>query len=160
MTRLLAPGLLFGAALIALSGSCAAQSGQDDMAPFPAARQGETRHVIRLPPGRDEDAMRVSVIVGRTQWVDCNRVIFSTHLEERTAEGWGFDYYVVTGGGPGATTMMACPNTEKTQQFVRSAEEPMLRYNSRIPLVVFAPNEFQVRYRIWRAGPEQTPGDR
>lgn len=160
MTRLLASSLAIGAALIALSGSCHAQSGQDDLAPFPAAREGETRHVIRLEPGRDEDAMRVSIIVGRTQWVDCNRVLFSTHLEERTAEGWGFNYYVVTGGGPGATTMMACPDTQKTQQFVRSADEPMLRYNSRLPLVVYAPNELEVRYRIWRAGPEQTPGDR
>lgn len=165
MTRLLASSLpaslVFGAALLGLSSSCAdAQSGQDDMAPFPAAREGETRHVIRLEPGRDEDAMRVSIIVGRTQWVDCNRVLFSTHLEERTAEGWGFNYYVVTGGGPGATTMMACPDSTKTQQFVRSADEPMLRYNSRLPLVVYAPNELEVRYRIWRAGPEQTPGDR
>ncbi|GAA0635088.1 serine protease inhibitor ecotin [Brevundimonas lenta] len=159
MNATLISSLAAAAALLTLSGSCAdAQSGQDDMAPFPAAEAGQTRHVIRLPAAEDEDAKRVSVIVGRTMLVDCNRVLFSSHLEERTAEGWGFNYYVVTGVGGGATTRMACPTQEKTEQFVRSADEPMLRYNSRLPLVVYAPNDIEVRYRVWSAGAEQRPG--
>lgn len=161
MTRAIASCLAVGAALVVLSSSCAdAQTAQDDLAPFPAAESGQTRHVIRLPAAQDEDALRVSVIVGKEMWVDCNRVIFNAPLEERTAEGWGFNYYVVRGSGPAASTMMACPTQQKSRQFVRSAEEPLLRYNSRLPLVVFAPDDLQVRYRIWTAGDEQTPGAR
>jgi ecotin len=29
-----------------------------------------------------------------------------------------------------------------------------VRYNSRLPLVIFAPTDVEVRYRVWRAGPE------
>lgn len=127
-----------------------------DLAAFPPAAAGQVRRVIRLPPERDENALRVGVIVGRTMLVDCNRQILSARIEERTAEGWGFNYYVVTSSGPAASTMMACPSNARSRQFVRAAEEPLLRYNSRVPLVIFSPTDVEVRYRIWRAGPEVT----
>lgn len=52
---------------------------------------------------------------------------------------------------------MACPTNAQTRQFVRSSDEPLLRYNSRLPLVIFAPADVEVRYRIWRAGREVLP---
>jgi ecotin len=30
----------------------------------------------------------------------------------------------------------------------------LIRYNSRLPLVVYAPEGVEVRYRIWTAAPE------
>ena len=148
-----------GAAAIAVtSGQALAESRPrppiNDLQAFPPAAPGQARRVIRLPPERDENGLRVGVIVGRTMMVDCNRQVFSARIEERTAQGWGFNYYVVSKVGPPASTMMACPNNQRTRQFVRSAEEPLLRYNSRLPLVIFAPTDVEVRYRIWRAGPE------
>lgn len=128
----------------------------NDLQAFPAPERGQVRRVIRLPTERDENALRVGVIVGRTMWVDCNRQVFSARLEERTAKGWGYNYFVVTNVGPPASTMMACPTNARTRQFVRSADEPLLRYNSRLPLVIFAPADVEVRYRIWRAGQEVT----
>jgi ecotin len=50
---------------------------------------------------------------------------------------------------------MACPDNTKKKTFVRSSDEPLLRYNSRLPLVVFAPVDVEIRYRIWRAGRER-----
>lgn len=129
---------------------------RDELQAFPQAGPGQVRRIIRLPAERDENALRVGLVVGRTMWVDCNRQMFSARIEERTAEGWGYTYYVVTSAGPPASTMMACPTNARSQQFVRSADGPLLRYNSRLPLVVFAPNDVEIRYRIWRAGPEVT----
>ena len=30
----------------------------------------------------------------------------------------------------------------------------LIRYNSRLPIVVYAPEGVEIRYRIWSAGPE------
>lgn len=150
--------LLACAALMSLAAQAQAESRPrppvSDLAAFPPAPAGQVRRVIRLPLERDENALRVGVVVGRTMLVDCNRQILPARIEERTAEGWGFNYYVVTASGPPANTMMACPNNARTKQFVRAGDEPLLRYNSRVPLVIFAPTDVEVRYRIWRAGPE------
>jgi ecotin len=126
---------------------------QDDLRAFPTPGPGQARRVIRLPPERNEDDLRVGFFVGRTMWVDCNRQIFPARVEERTAEGWGYTYYFVTSSGAPASTMMACPSNARTRQFVRNSEE-LVRYNSRLPLVIIAPADVEVRYRIWRAGPE------
>lgn len=143
--------------LSAQSQSPAPRTAQDELAAFPQASRGQARHVIFLPAARDETALRVGVIVGRTLMVDCNRQIFSAQLEERTVEGWGYNYFTVANVGPPASTRMACPTNVQTRQFVRSSDEPLLRYNSRLPLVIFAPADVEVRYRIWRAGREVLP---
>jgi ecotin len=33
-------------------------------------------------------------------------------------------------------------------------EPRLFRYNSRLPIVVYAPEGVEIRYRIWSAGPE------
>lgn len=147
------------ASLVLIAGAGQAQPGRrppaDDLQAFPQPGPGQARRVVRLPPERDERALRVGIVVGRTMWVDCNRQVFSARIEERTAQGWGYTYYVVTGVGQPASTRMACPTNQRSRQFVRSADEPLVRYNSRLPLVILAPADVEVRTRIWRAGPEQ-----
>lgn len=132
----------------------AQRTAQDELAAFPQTLPGHVRRVILLPTEANEDALKVGVIVGRTMLVDCNRHAFASRIETRTVEGWGYDYHVVTEVGEPVSTLMACPTTGKTRQFVRSSDEPLLRYNSRLPLVIFTPADVEVRYRIWRAGPE------
>ncbi|HEX5264294.1 MAG TPA: serine protease inhibitor ecotin [Phenylobacterium sp.] len=138
----------------------APRTAKDELAAFPTAAPGQVRRVIFLPVERDEDALRVGVIVGRTLMVDCNRQIFGSRLEERTVQGWGYTYFVVTSVGAPASTRMACPTPARSRQFVRSSDEPLLRYNSRLPLVIFAPPDVEVRYRVWRAGTEVVAADR
>jgi ecotin len=51
---------------------------------------------------------------------------------------------------------MAClPGEEKKEAFVlvRGGEQ-LLRYNSKLPIVVYVPTGFEVRYRIWASGEE------
>ena len=55
-----------------------------------------------------------------------------------------------------AGTMMAIdPNVPKVNRFITLGGEPyLIRYNSNLPIVVYAPEGVEVRYRIWSAGPE------
>jgi len=47
------------------------------------------------------------------------------------------------------------PDAPKVKRFVTLGGEPLLiRYNSRLPIVVYVPEGVEVRYRVWSAGPE------
>ncbi|TGX40700.1 serine protease inhibitor ecotin [Sphingomonas naasensis] len=154
-----ARALPLGAAVLACLGvgvapAMAQRTAQQELAAFPQAPAGQVRRVIFVPKEANEDGLRIGLIVGRTMRVDCNRHLFAARIETRTVQGWGYDYFVVTEAGAPASTLMACPPGSERREFVRAAEEPLLRYNSRLPVVVFAPAGVEVRYRIWRAGRE------
>ncbi len=56
---------------------------------------------------------------------------------------------------------MACPDDSRKQAFVQVGGEPQLvRYNSKLPLVIYAPADMEVRYRIWSAAQDATPAPR
>ena len=53
------------------------------------------------------------------------------------------------------TRMAIDPNTPTVNRLVTLGGDPyLIRYNSRLPIVVYAPEEAEVRYRIWSAAPE------
>ncbi len=124
------------------------------MEPYPAARDGFDRMVFRVPPVEDESAHKVEIIVGKILAVDCNRMSFGGELERRVAEGWGYPYFVIEKiGGPMSTRMACPPEAEKSDEFVSVGGDGFLqRYNSKLPVVVYVPEGFEVRYRIWVAG--------
>lgn len=129
----------------------------DPMDAFPAADEGMTRHVLRLPARNDENSAKVEIIVGKTVMTDgVNRHFFGGRLESRTVEGWGYSYHILPALGPMAGTRMAPPpGAPEKETFVTLGGEPQLvRYNSRMPLVVYVPDGCEVRYRLWTAPPE------
>ncbi len=130
-----------------------AQSGASDLAPFPAAEEGLTRQVIQLEEQPNEDLRRVEVVAGKMLEVDCNRVMISANLETKTVEGWGYDYLVIDQVSEPAKTLMACPDGKTETAFVplNLGPEAVRRYNSKLPVVVYAPADISVKYRIWRA---------
>jgi ecotin len=135
----------------------------DNMKAFPPAPAGMTRYVIQLPQKADESAFKVELIVGKTVLVDGqNKYFFAGKIEEEMIEGWGFPRYNVQTLGVMAGTMMAVdPNAPKVNKFVSLGGEPyLLRYNSRLPVVVYVPEGAEVRYRIWSATPEAKVADR
>jgi ecotin len=148
--------------MLALGVVIAGQSANagDNMKAFPPADEGMVRYVLKLPQQADEAAFKVELVVGKTVEVDDrNRYFFTGKIQAETIKGWGFTRYNVSKLGPMAGTLMAPdPNAPKVNRFIPLAGEPyLIRYNSRLPLVVYAPEGVEVRYRIWAAEPAIKP---
>jgi ecotin len=126
------------------------------MKPYPPAEDGYKRMVIHLQPLADEDANKLEIIIGKTLKVDCNRQWFIGHLSEEIAKGWGFPYFILKSVTGPASTLMACPPDKKEQEaFVQvRGDGSLLRYNSKLPVVMYVPVDFEVHYRIWTAREE------
>ena len=44
---------------------------------------------------------------------------------------------------------MACPDDEKHLEFVKSTTK-MVPYNSKLPIVIYIQDGFQIKYSIWK----------
>ena len=119
---------------------------------FPSAIDGMERFVIVLPHkdrGKDAD-FKVELIPGKVMLTDgVNQMRHGTTIEPQPLIGWGYTYYEVTGQDVAMSTMMAvAEGGQKIERFVPGTSL-LIRYNSRLPIVIYAPNGYEVRYRIW-----------
>lgn len=141
-----------------------------DLTGYPQAGAGERRWVIQLPgvlpPTRDPalspspSDWRVELIVGRELEVDCNRHTFSGRLRPEPLPARGTTIYRVSQVGPVASTRMACPPAEaKRRVFVpMGGGKPfVVPYNVSLPIVVYAPRDLELRWRLWKAEKQQRP---
>lgn len=130
---------------------------KDYLHAFPAAEEGMVRYVIRLPHKErgEEDAFRIELLVGKEMMTDgVNRVRLGGEIKAMPLKGWGFTYYEVKKLGPGASTLIGVPpGTPKVKKFV-NGPSLQIRYNSRVPIVVYVPKDAEVKFRIWKADPE------
>jgi len=131
-------------------------AGSDPLVAFPTTQPDRQRVVIQLPEKlRDqESSLKVELVAGKMMLTDgVNKIRLSTAIEAKNLDGWGYTYYQVTAGGPATSTLMAAgPGEHKVEQFVSGAPK-MIHYNSRLPIVVYLPEGYQLRYRIWQAKP-------
>jgi len=143
--------------VILLGSFAMAQHPQENMKAYPPAAEGMKRLVVYLETKEEEDDYRIELMVGKTVEVDAaNRFFFSGTLEEETIEGWGFPKYVVKQIGPMAGTRIGVdPDAPKVKRFVKLGGEPkLLRYNSKLPLVVYIPKDAEVKLKVWVASPQ------
>lgn len=122
----------------------------EDVAPYPAAQEGQARHVIWLPEKSNEDLFKVELVPGQVMLTDCNTRSLMATLNAKDLPGWGYTYYEVGDVKGPIATMMACPEGSEKEAFVAAHDESFtVRYNSKLPIVVYAPENIEVRYRIW-----------
>jgi ecotin len=144
------------AVVIAFVTGTAPCAAADVLDAFPPAEQGMVRHVIQLPERGDEADLKVELIVGKTIRTDTiNKHFFAGALVAETIPGWGYERYILRDLGPLAATLMAVPpDAPLVDSFVTTGgDRQILRYNSRVPLVVYVPAGVEVRHRLWHADP-------
>jgi ecotin len=148
--------LILGFLALSLLTVCghAVSAEHSELKAFPPAEDGMERFVIVLPHKErgEEDDFRVEIIVGREMLTDgVNLVRLGNAIEPRTIAGWGYTYYEVTGSSETLSTLMAPPEGAPKRKAFVTAAPLQIRYNSRLPIVVYAPSGYEVRYRIWSA---------
>lgn len=117
---------------------------------YPVAKAGYKQVYFQVPVSSNEKDLKVEFYVGVDKLVDCNNYFLNGTIKEETVEGWGYNYYAVESDGESAGTLMGCPDTKKTIKFIQ-LQPQFIRYNSKLPIVLYIPNNMEVRYRIWRA---------
>lgn len=131
-------------------------------AAYPKASAGKVRHVILLPAIPEEEAenLKVEIVAGRTIDTDgVNRYRFGGEFREKDIPGWGFSFFEVDAlPGPLSTRIAPLQSAPPEKRFV-AGPRLLTRYNSRLPVVVYAPEGVEVRFRTWRADGEPTPAE-
>jgi len=133
------------------------------MKAFLPAKEGMARHVLQLPAKDDESLFKVELIVGKTVQIDeHNQYFFGGRIEKEQIAGWGFTQYKVRNLGPmGGTLVAVDPNAPTVNRFITLGGGPyIIRYNSRLPIVVYVPEGVEVSYRIWSTGVESKKIDK
>lgn len=148
--RLLTAALLSTACLIAMS----EETAHPQLKTFPAAEEGMVRHVIVLPHKErgEEINFKVEIVAGKVMETDgTNLYSLGSNIEPKPLKGWGYTFYQVAGSDMPISTMMAPPpGAEKVSKLV-TGKPLLIRYNSRLPIVVYAPEGYEVGFRIFEA---------
>lgn len=142
--------------LILLLSTCvqATEAIHPQLKAFPEAIEGMQRLVIVVPEKdrEQEQALKLEIIPGQILFTDgVNLVRSGASIEAITLQGWGYTYYQVKSSDKLLSTLMAAPDGHrKVEQFV-SGKPLLISYNSRLPIVIYAPQDYLVKYRIWEA---------
>lgn len=117
---------------------------------FPKPEEGYTQFVIEVPHSANDNQKKIEFFVGKHIETDqCNSHALIGSFEEKNLDGWGYNYFIFKTDGGVRSTMMACPDSEKTINFVESASQ-IGRYNGKLPIVIYAPEGYEVKFKIWK----------
>lgn len=135
-----------------------------DIAPYPIAQLNETRNVIWLNKFRNEDNYKIEIIAFKKGMRDCNQTSYQTAFKRNTIDGWGYSYFTISeldDNGP-VSTMLPCQRPEKFLADIPvdlTGDESMWSYNSKLPIVVYAPKDITVKIKIWKFKDTKLPVD-
>jgi len=146
-----------------LSGASAMGAEHKELKAFPEAKEGMERFVIVLPhkDRSEEGSFAVELVAGQTMMTDgVNQMRMGLKIESRPLKGWGYTFYEVTGKPVTISTRIAPPpGAPRVKKFV-SGTPLQIRYNSRLPVVIYAPKGTEIRYRIWEASPKMKAAEK
>lgn len=146
----LLPGLVF---LLITTTTLSFAQDKQNLKIYPAPQEGFQRAVITLSPKKNEEDYKIEIIAGKTVKVDCNIHNLMGKFEEKDLKGWGYTYFEYNSGGKTTSTMRGCPDKVLKDKFVFNTQ--LTRYNSKLPIVVYVPKGFQVKYKIWTRSQKQ-----
>ena len=128
---------------------------------YPAASAGQKRIVIHLDAQTDESAWNIELSVGKVMETDgVNHVGGGAKIEEKTVQGWGYNFYEAKVTGLMFTTLIGVPlDAPKVARGVTMASTVPVRYNGKLPVIVYVPEGLEVRYRLWKAEAETRKGE-
>lgn len=131
--------------------SFAQKNSKTDYSMYPKAKKGYEQKIITLETLPDEDNYKVEIFAGKKTMVDsCNNFFLTGGFEQKTVDGWGYDYYDFESNGNVGGTLMGCFDNKSVEKIVH-AQSLQTRYNSKLPIIVYLPKGYTLEYRIWKA---------
>lgn len=122
-----------------------------DYSMYPKAKDGYEQKIITLKTLPNEDNYSVEIFAGKKTLVDsCNHFFLAGAFEQKTVDGWGYDYFNFESNGNVGGTLMGCRDNKSVEKIVH-AQSIQTRYNSKLPIVVYVPKGYTLEYRIWKA---------
>jgi len=126
---------------------------------YPKATHDTKRHIIILPEHgkKKEKEYKVEIYVGKIMKVDSvNWHTLMGKFVEKKVDGWGYRYLCFEADGGVVRTLMG--GGKRIEKMVMSVSK-LVRYNSRLPIVVYTPKEYTVKYRFWLRNPDEHTAD-
>ena len=117
---------------------------------FPKAETGFKQVYIQVPVVENEENYKIELHIGKETSVDCNQHFMNGQLSELNLDGWGYTYFKVESDGAISSTKMACLDSKLERKFITLTPQ-LVRYNSKLPVVVYVPENFSVKYKIFKA---------
>ena len=117
---------------------------------FPKAETGFKQVYIQVPVVENEENHKIELHIGKETSVDCNQHFMNGQLSEQNLEGWGYTYFKVESDDAISSTKMACLDSKLERKFITLTPQ-LVRYNSKLPVVVYIPENFIVKYKIFKA---------
>ena len=116
-----------------------------------------------MPSVTHPENVKVQLSFGKTVEVDdINMYYLGGKIVEESIPDLGFKRYVLPSLGPLAGTLMSIdPSEPKVKKFlpILPGYHLLLRYNPRVPIVVYVPEGCEVHYKLWRADEEATKAE-
>jgi len=119
-----------------------------DLSMYAEPDSGWQRIALSLEPVKDETLLKVELVVGLEMVIDCNLHGLQGEFEYQTVKGWGYGLWKFKTNGEIVSTLMACEADSEHLSFVHGQSQ-LVRYNSKLPVVVYIPQGYELRWRVW-----------
>lgn len=88
-----------------------------DYSMYPKAKDGYEQKIITLKTLPNEDNYSVEIFAGKKTLVDsCNHFFLAGSFEQKTVDGWGYDYFNFESDGNIAGTLMGCSDNKSVEK--------------------------------------------
>lgn len=103
-------------------------------------------HKILLEQKDNESNYKIEIAAGMMKEVDCNSHSLIGSFEEKKLDELGYSIYIFHTEGHTMSTSKGCIEPKK-EKLIMGANMS-ITYNSKYPLVIYAPKGVQIKYRI------------